>query len=414
MRVPLDNPDAPPALHNSRLPGALASGPFRSLLLAQGVFDIGIAMRMAAQSWVVLALTGSAMWVGMAAGARAVPVIFLAAFAGVAADRFPRRLILFFSMSWMAAIVAATALITVTGTAEAWHYVALAFGVGIGASFHGPSFFALVTSIVPARQRARANGMVSFVGTSGEMTGPLIAGLLIAASGAGVVFWVVSIGYMAGALLILRVREPAIAARAGHAPIADLREGLKYASRTQPLPWLIVLVMLQNLFSVAIFPLMPVYAEQVLDVGAGGFGLMGGALGAGLLGSSVIVTVFGTHRRRALVMFFAGVVWDLSMVGFAFSRIFPLSLLLLFLMGLGGVVWVNAALTIFQNVSSEEMRGRVMSLYVLSMEMFPLGWLVGGLLAAWVGNEEALVISALCGTPVMALALLLSPSLRRA
>jgi MFS family permease len=372
-------------------------------------------MRMAAQSWVVLALTGSAMWVGMAAGARAVPIILLAAFAGVAADRFPRRLILFFSMVWMAGIVAATALVTISGKAEAWHYVALAFAVGIGATFHGPSFFALVTSIVPPAQRARANGMVSFVGTSGEMTGPLIAGLLIAASGAGQVFSIVSFGYFAGAMLILRVKEPAHAERTDRSsPVTELREGLKYASRTQPLPWLIVLVMLQNLFAVAIFPLMPVYAEQVLDVGASGFGLMGGALGAGLLGSSVIVTVFGTHRRRALVMFFAGVVWDICMVSFAFSRIFPLSLFFLFVMGLGGVVWVNAALTIFQNVSSEVMRGRVMALYVLSMEMFPLGWLVGGLLATWLGYEQALIVSALFGTPVMALGLVLSPSLRRA
>jgi MFS family permease len=397
-----------------RLPGALASGPFRSLLLAQGVFDIGIAMRMAAQSWVILALTGSPLWVGLAAGARAMPVILFAALSGVLADRFSRRLILFLSMTWMAGLVAATALITVTGKAEAWHYVALAFGVGIGASFHGPSFYAIVTSIIPARQRARANGMVSFVGTSGEMTGPLIAGLVIAASGASTVFWIVSIGYISGALLILRVKEPARTSPIGHAPMTEFHEGLSYAAHTQPLPWLVVLVMLQNLFAVAIFPLMPVYADQVLDAGARGFGLMGGALGAGLLGSSVIVTVFGTHRRRALVMFFAGMLWDISMISFAFSRSFPLSLFLLFTMGLGGVVWVNAALSIFQNVSSEEMRGRVMSLYVLSMEMFPLGWLVGGLLAAWLGNEEALVISAICGTPVMALALLLSPSLRRA
>jgi MFS family permease len=403
------------ALSTGRLPGALSSGPFRSLLLAQGVFDIGIAMRMAAQSWVVLAVTGSAMWVGLAAGARAVPVMLLAAFAGVAADRLPRRLILFCSMTWMAGIVALTALVTISGKAEAWHYVALAFGVGIGASFQGPSFFAVLTSIIPEHQRARANGMVSFVGTSGEMTGPLIAGLLIAASGAGLVFSIVSVGYLAGAMLILRLKEPARTALTGlSSPVSELREGLTYAARTQPLPWLIVLVMLQNLFAVAIFPLMPVYAEQVLDVGAGGFGLMGGALGAGLLGSSVIVTVFGTHHRRALVMFFAGVVWDVSMISFAFSRIFPLSLFLLFMMGLGGVVWVNAALTIFQGVSSEEMRGRVMALYVLSMEMFPLGWLVGGLLATWLGYEQALIVSALCGTPVMALALLLSQSLRRA
>ncbi len=172
--------------------------------------------------------------------------------------------------------------------------------------------------------------------------------------------------------------------------------------------------MLQNLLAVAIFPLMPVYAEEVLDVGPRGFGLMGGVFGAGLLGSAAIVSVFGTHHRRSMVMLFTGLVWDLCMVGFAFSHNFPLSLGLLFLMGLSGVIWVNAALTLFQISATEEMRGRVMALYVLSMDMFLMGWLVGGALAAWLGNEEALMISALGGTPIMILGLLLSPALRRA
>ncbi len=141
---------------------------------------------------------------------------------------------------------------------------------------------------------------------------------------------------------------------------------------------------------------------------------MGGVLGAGLLGSAVIVAVFGTYHRRAMVMLVTGLVWDICMVGFGFSRSYPLSLALLFTMGLSGVIWVNAALEMFQNAATEEMRGRVMALYVLSMDMFPLGWLFGGALAAWLGNEEALVISALGGTPIMLIAVVLSPALRRA
>ncbi|MDA0232022.1 MAG: MFS transporter [Chloroflexi bacterium] len=395
-------------------PEVLSDAPFRSLLLSQGIFDIGITMRLAAQSWVVFELTGSQLWVGLAAGVRAIPVILFAVATGVLADRFSRRLLLSISMVWMATLVAVTAVITVAGVAEAWHYVALAFGVGIGAALHGPSFFALFASLVPRERLGKANGMVSFVAMSGEMVGPLLTGIVIAASGAGAVFWIVTAGYLSGAMLMLRVREPRRAAPAGGASLAGLRQGLVYVRQTQPLPWLILLVMLQNLLAVAIFPLMPVYAKEVLDVGAQGFGVMGGVLGAGLLGSAAIVTVFGTHHRRAMVMLATGLVWDACMVGFGFSRSYPLSLALLFTMGLSGVVWVNAALTMFQNAATEEMRGRVMALYVLSMDMFPLGWLFGGAMAAWLGNEEALVISALGGTPVMLIALLLSPALRRA
>jgi MFS family permease len=396
------------------LPALLADAPFRSLLLSHGITDIGVMMRLAAQSWIVYELTDSQLWVGLAAGVRAVPVLLFTIFAGVLADRFSRRLIMVFSSLWMAAMVAATAVITMAGDASPWLYVALAFSVGIGAAVQGPAFYALIASLVSRAQLSRANGMVSFASMSGEIVGPLLAGLIIASSGAGTVFWIVTGGYVAGALLMLRVKEPKRAAAASGTSLAELREGLVYVRRTEPLPWLIVLVMLQNLLAVAIFPLMPVYADEVLDVGARGFGVMGGVLGAGLLGSAAIVTVFGVHHRRSMVMLLTGLVWDACMVGFGFSRSFPLSLTLLFFMGLSGVVWVNAALTMFQNAATEEMRGRVMSLYVISMEMFPLGWLFGGAMAAWLGNEEALIISALGGTPVMLLAVLLSPALRRA
>ncbi len=398
----------------SRATPLRSNAPFRSLLIGQGLFDIGISMRLAAQSWVVFELTSSQLWVGAAAGVRAAPVLLFAIFAGVLADRLPRRRLLVMSGMWMAALVAITAVITVTDVAQPWHYLAIAFGIGFGATLYGTSFFALVATLVPRQQLSRANGLVAFVATSGEMFGGLIAGLIIAGSSAGVVFFIVSAGYLGGAALMLRIKEPARARSTGRAPLTEIKEGLGFARRTQPLPWLILLVMLQNLFAVAIFPLMPVYAEDVLDVGATGFGLMNGALGAGLLVSAVIVAVFGTYHRGSMVMLATGIVWDTCMVGFGFSRSFPLSLTLLFFMGLSGVIWVNAALTMFQTSATEEMRGRVMSLYVLSMDMFPMGWLIGGTLAAWLGNEQALIISALGGTPIMLLGLLLSPALRRA
>lgn len=404
-----------PAPHNrAGLKTVLSDSSFRSLLFSQGMFDLAVFMRIAAQSWVVFDLTGSEIWVGMAAGARAVPVLLVGLLGGVIADRFNKRIIISSALFWMSSLVMIAALITSTETAEAWHYVAIAAGIGIGAAVHGPSFFALVTELVPRSQLSKANGLVMFVSTSGEIIGPALVGFIIASYGASPVFWIIASGYAIGALLVLRIKTPARKKRAASAALTDLREAISYARKTQPLPWLIILIMVQNLLAVAVFPLLPVYAEEVLDVGPSGFGLMGAAVGAGLLCSALIVSLFGTHHRGGLVMLFAGMFWDAGMVGFAFSRIFPLSLAFLFLMGLAGIIWVNAVLRMFQDAASEEMRGRVMSLYVLSMDMFPLGWLWGGALAAWVGNENALVISALCGTPIMALALAMSPHLRRA
>ena len=405
----LEKRTAPPAAP------AASKAAFRSLLISEGVFDLGVFMRTAVVSWVLLELTGSQLWVGAGAGVRAVPVLILALAGGILADRMPRRGLLSVSMLAMAGLVAVMAVITVTGVAEPWHYLALTVGIGAAAALHGPAFYALVADLVTAERLPRANGLISFVTSVGEMAGSAVVGFIIASSGAGAAFWATAGLFALGAALLIRVNPPVRHARqARKSALRDVREGLAYARRTQPLPWLIVLVMSQNLLGVAIFPLMPVYARDVLDVGVTGFGVMGAVFGAGLLCSSVIVMVFGVHRRRSMVLLVTGAVWDIGMVAFGFSRSYPLSLAALFMMGLAGTIWVNAVLTMFQRAATEHMRGRVMSLYVLAMNMFPLGWLYGGAVAAWIGNEEALLISALGGTPVLLVALFLSPRLRAA
>jgi hypothetical protein len=113
-------------------------------------------------------------------------------------------------------------------------------------------------------------------------------------------------------------------------------------------------------------------------------------------------------------MVIMGSFWDVGMVVFGYSRSVPISLGALFVMGLISMPWVTAVLTMFQQAATGKMRGRVMSLYVIAIGVFPLGWLFGGAVAEWLGNEEALVISALLGTPVAFVALLLSKELRRA
>ena len=388
---------------------------FGSLLMSLALLDLGVFMRIAAQSWVVFELTGSQLWVGAAAGVRAIPTLLIALFGGVLSDRMARQTVIFWSHIFLAALVALTAVLVATEEIEAWHFLLLAVGAGVGTAFEAPAFFALIPDIVRPSRLPRANGMVALVSSTGEMAGPAIVGFAIASSGADTAFWIVTGAYLLGAVLILRVpkmeREPTD--RSGSV-LSEVREGIAYVGRTQPLPWLIVLVMANNLLGVAIFPLMPVYAEDVLDVGPRGFGVMGGVFGAGLLVGALLVSYFGIYRRRMMVILVTATVWDAGMVSFGFSRSYPLSLAILFTMGLAGIPWVNAVLTLFQTAAVEKMRGRVMAIYVIAMDMFPLGWLYGGAVAAWLGNEEALIISAIGGTPLVLLAMAFSPKLRRA
>lgn len=393
----------------------LSDAQFRALIASQAIFDLGIFMRGAAASWVVLELTHSTLWIGLVAGVRAIPILLLALFGGVISDRVGRRNLMMGAGALMAAASAITAVLITTGTLTAWHMVALSVLGGIGGALYGPAFYALIADIVRSDRLANANGILAVAQTTGEMLGPLIVGLVIAASGTHTVFWLVVVGNTFGLLLLFRVREPERDPSESKASFASqLIEGLRYARNTPPLLWLTLLVTVQNLFAVAIFPLMPVYADEVLDIGPQGFGLMGGVFGAGMLVGAAVVSIVGIHRRHAYVMLAAGIVWDVSMISFGFSRSVPLTLGILFVMGLMAMPWVTAVLTMFQQAATRELRGRVMSLYVIAMNMFPLGWLFGGAVAEWLGNEQALIISAMLGTPVAAIALLLSKELRRA
>ena len=392
----------------------LSDGRFRAFFVGELARDLAATMRLAAQSWVVLTLTDSSLWVGLVVGVGGIPAVVLGLFGGVAADRISKRRILISSRAAFVLIALATGALLASGRVEPWHLAVLSAAAGTVIAFSGPATWAFVAELVDPRRLSNANGLVSLTYNIGEMAGPAIVGAVIARTNAETAFWLVAAGYAAAALLLLRVRAPESPGGTLGAPVMRaLREGLSYARQTQPLPWLIVLIAGNNLLGVAVFPLIPTYARDVLDAGPAGFGLFSGVAGAGFLVGSVAISLFGNYRRKGLVIVLAGLVWDGGMVGFGFSRLFPLSLTLLFLMAVAGSYWVNAAVTAFQSTTTPALRGRVMGLYTISMQMFPLGWLYGGALAVAVGNEWTLIISALGGTPIAIAAYALSPGLRR-
>lgn len=395
----------------------LADAQFRALILSQAIFDLGIFIRGTAASWVILELTHSPLWIGLVTGVRAIPILVLPMFGGVISDRFGRRNLMVAAGILTAAASGATGLLIVTDALVPWHMVALAIFGGISYSLYSPAYYALIADIVRPERLSNANGILSVAQTTGEMLGPVITGVVIASSGTHTAYWLVVAGNLLGVTLLYRIREPERSAESADEKQSftnQFAEGLRYARNTPPLLWLTVLVAMQNIFGVAIFPLMPIYAEEILDIGPTGFGMMGGALGAGTLIGAIFISISGIHRRHAYVMVLMGLVWDVAMVVFGYSRSVPVSLAALFAMGLISMPWVTAVLTMFQQVAKQEMRARVMSLFVTSMGLFSVGWLFGGAVAEWLGNEEALVISALLGTPVAVIALLLSKELRRA
>jgi predicted MFS family arabinose efflux permease len=189
-------------------------------------------------------------------------------------------------------------------------------------------------------------------------------------------------------------------------------EGFRYVRKTPHIAWLLVITLAAFAHS-AFQPLLPLYARDVLKTGAAGFGLLTGAFGVGLFAGAFLLALMPDVKRRGRVVLVSALAGDAAMALFGFSRIFPLSLALVFVIGFAGAYWGNALVTMLQSMSSDEMRGRVMSIFSIAAEFGALGWLAGGALAQAIGNEQALVAAAVAGAGVTLLAFAASPVLRR-
>ena len=387
---------------------------FRYFWLSTVGSDLGLELRMVATIWLALVLTDSPLWVGVVAGVRAVPVVALVLFAGAVTDRVDRRSILLATRVALGVLAFLTAYLATSGLIAVWHLVALAVAAAAVMAFGNPARQALVVDLVGRPRALAGNALANAAATAGEIFGPALAGYMIAKSGADTVFYAVAALYILSAFLMLRIRpRPRAAPQAGTSILRDIHEGLRYARGAAPIPALL-LIHMTSLFSVAIMPMMPVYARDVLGVGAAGYGVMAGSMGLGFLVGSILTSLRADLPRKAAVMLVGGALWDIPMAAFAFSSSFPLSLALLFLMGAGGALWMNLLLTLVQTSADDRMRGRVMSLYTLASQVMPLGVILGGALAVAVANWFPLVMGAALGTPLAIVLFSRSPALRRA
>lgn len=387
---------------------------FRNFWIGNASADLAFDMRIVVMGWLVLELTNSQFWVGLIAGLAGVPILILSLVAGAVTDRSDKKRLLIVTRIIPSAVTFLLAYLVTSELIEPWHLVLFALAGGSTMAFAAPAKRAFVADIVERRHLFAANSLSATASNAGEIFGSAIAGYLIATRGVDAGFYVVGGLYLIGVIFIARVRRRPQTRTVNETSIReDIVAGLKYTRQTQPILG-ILLITAVAVFATAIFPLMPVYARDVLNVGASGFGIMSAALGAGFLVGSFLTVFAGNIPRKGLLLVATGAVWDVSMALFGFSRIFPVSVALIFIQGVGGAFFFTVSITMLQSYSSDEMRGRVMSLHGLANSTVPLGMIVGGAVAETISNEFALSLGILIATPVGIVIYLTSPAFRRA
>jgi MFS family permease len=399
----------------ARLP-ALASPVYRRFLVGAFVGTLGAWMQATAQGWLVLELTDSPALLGLTSAAGAAPILFLTLFAGVLADRFDRRRLLVATQLAASTLAATLAFLTMTRLVEFWHVVVIAFLSGAVGALAMPAFQAIVSTIVDRRAIGSAVALNSAQFNLGRILGPTAAGTAIVAGGIALAFWANALALLVVALVLatLRLAPHAAFVRVEASMWANLVDGVEHLRRDRLLRLLVLLAAAPALFVLNYLVLMPVYARDVLAIGAPGLGLLTAGVGIGALSGALGVAVLRPSGGSGGLLLAGLTLSSTALIVFAVSRWLPLSLVALAVLGASQVAYYTTTSTLIQVLVPARLRGRVSSLYVLtSLGVIPFGNLLAGFVAERFDPTVALAGGGFATLLVVAWVVVRFPEIRR-
>jgi MFS family permease len=401
-----------------RMPSALRSlghKNYRLFYSGQLISLTGTWMQIVAQSWLVYRLTGSAATLGFVAFAGQMPGFVLAPLGGTVADSFSRHRILIATQTLAMLLAFTLAMLTLTGRIAVWHVYVLAALAGVVNAFDIPTRQAFVADLVGREDLVNAIALNSSMINGARLVGPAMAGLLVATIGEGWCFFVNAVSYVAVIVGLLRMRVARQETSAGRrSPVRRIVEGFSFVGRTAPIRALIILLGLVSLFGMPYTVLMPVFADRILHVGAGGLGMLLGAAGVGALGAALLLVARRGVRGMGRWVAFSSAGFGGSLLLFSRLQDFRLAVAVLVFVGFSMIIQISTSNTLIQAMVPDALRGRVMAVYsMMFLGMAPLGALVAGWLAERVGAADTV---ALGGAGCILSALIFSlrlPALRR-
>ncbi len=373
---------------------ALRHRNYRLFFIGQSISLVGTWMTRLAATWLLWRLTHSVEMLGLLGFAGQVPTFLFAPIAGVWVDRLNRHSLLV-ATQVLAMLQAFTlAALVLSGSIMVWEIFALQLLLGLVNAFDMPARQSLLIDLIEDRaDLSNAVALNSSMVNGARLIGPSIAGLLIAWVGEGWCFLADGVSYLAviASLLIMRVALKPRAVK-GKRVLHDLRDGLRHAFGFAPIRAILLLLALLGLAGMPYRVLMPVIAAQTLHGGPHTLGFLMAAMGGGALIGALYLASRSTVLGLGRLIPYAVVIFGVSLVGVGLSRWLPLSLLLMFTMGVGFMVHLAASNTLIQTLVREEMRGRVMALYLMAfMGTATFGSLLAGVVAAAVGAPLTLV-----------------------
>lgn len=372
---------------------------YRLFFAGQAVSLTGVWMQTIATSWLVYRLTNSAFLLGAAAFLGQIPTFIITPFGGVLADQFNRRRMLVITQVFAMFQALMLAFLTLSGMVQVWHIFILSALLGTINAFDIPIRQSFVVEMVEDKaDLGNAIALNSLVFNGARIIGPSIAGLIIAVMGEGICFLINGLSFPAVIIALLMMRIRPDTARPIREPLLkSFKEGLLYAFNFSQMRYVLLLTILTSVMGMSYVVMMPIFARDILGGGARTLGFLMGSAGLG----AIIGAVYLAYRKNAeglleRIVPTSVVAFGLALAAFSFSRNLWLSLILILCAGFGVMVQTVASNTVLQNLTQDDKRGRVMSLYAMAfMGMMPFGALIAGTLAGKIGAPGALLVSGL-------------------
>lgn len=398
--IPPELPERVSTAIQSRVPAMLRALRYRNFQLFFGgqlISLIGTWMDNIAEAWLVYRLTGSSLLLGTVAFAGQIPVFLLAPIGGMAADRWNRRYIVIATQASSMVLAMILALLTLSGRVRVWEVILLASVMGVVNAFDIPTRQAFLVEMVGREDLMNAIALNSSMFNGARIIGPAIAGVLVATVGEGWCFFANSLSYIAviaGLLLMHIARTPPDLMQAP--PLERIAEGFRFVRDTAPIRALLMLLGLVSLVAMPYSVLMPIFAARVLHGNARTLGVLMGATGVGALAGALTLATRKGVRGLGRWVAMACTGFGVSLILFAFSRWYLVSVLFLVPVGFMMMLQMASSNTLIQAMVPDRLRGRTMAVYsMMFMGMAPLGALLSGALADRIGAQWTVALGGL-------------------
>jgi len=378
---------------------------FRVQWIGACTSSIGTWMQIVAQNWLVVSLASDAnrpFLLGLDAFLQQLPIILFSLIGGVFADRYDRRRTLLTSQYIQMGTSAMLAILMYFHVVEIWHILALSFVTGCAQSFGGPAYQSLIPSLVDQKDLPNAVALNSIQFNVARVIGPLLFGLTLSVfqrygysepQAMNLCFLLNSLSFVVviNTLMMLRVKHIPPAKSKGVSD--ELKGGISYVRSHESLGALIVLAAATTFLGFALLTFLPIFAQKIFHEGADTYSHLMAFSGAGSIVGALLVAWLGKYKKMGLTALVVQAVYGVLIIAFALSRTLWLSDILLFFTGATLMIVFSTVTSLVQLIAPNEMRGRVMSIYMLAFRGgMPLGSLVSGWLATTLSGGAPMVI----------------------